>query len=154
MPDDAVERLGVRRDRRGVHGGDHDARRRRTLRVSAVAPHDADDRGPDLLGQLFAYTEVFDMQTRPELVLLVLSVPVALFLTPDFGKRLALVGSLLFLMIVELLNTAIEKIGDRITGEQDKAIGRIKDMGSAAVGLSLLLAGAIWLWIVAERLWP
>ena len=95
-----------------------------------------------------------DLAVRQELVLLVLSVPVAWFLTPDFGKRLALVGSLIFLMIVELLNTAIEKIGDRITGEQDRAIGRIKDMGSAAVGLSLLLAGAIWLWIVAERLWP
>jgi len=90
---------------------------------------------------------------RQELVALALSIPLALFLTPDFGRRLALVGSLIFVMIVELLNTAIEKIGDRITGETDQAIGRIKDMGSAAVGLSLLLAGVVWLWIVVERLW-
>jgi diacylglycerol kinase (ATP) len=95
-----------------------------------------------------------DLAIRQELVLLALSIPLSLFLTPDFGKRLALVGSLIFVMIVELLNTAIEKIGDRITGEQDIAIGRIKDMGSAAVGLSLLLAGAVWLWIVVERFWP
>ena len=86
--------------------------------------------------------------------MLALSIPLSLFLTPDFGKRLALVGSLVFVTVVELLNTAIEKIGDRITGEQDAAIGRIKDMGSAAVGLSLLLAGAVWLWIVVERFWP
>ncbi len=95
-----------------------------------------------------------DLAIRQELVLLALSIPLSLFLTPDFGKRLALVGSLVFVMVVELLNTAIEKIGDRITGEQDIAIGRIKDMGSAAVGLSLLLAGAVWLWIVVERFWP
>ena len=91
-----------------------------------------------------------DLAIRQELVVLALSVPLALFLTPDFGKRLALVGALVFVMIVELLNTAIEKIGDRITGEPDAAIGRIKDMGSAAVGLSLVVAGAVWLWIVVE----
>ena len=95
-----------------------------------------------------------DLAIRQELVLLALSIPLAVFLTPDFGKRLLLVGSLVFVMVVELLNTAIEKIGDRITGEQDQAIGRIKDMGSAAVGLSLLFAGAVWLWVVIEWLGP
>ena len=94
-----------------------------------------------------------DLAVRQELVLLALAIPLSVFLTPDFGKRFALVGSLLFVMVVELLNTAIEKIGDRITGEQDQAIGRIKDMGSAAVGLSLLMAGVVWLWIVGEWIW-
>lgn len=92
-----------------------------------------------------------DLAIRQELVLLALSIPVAIFLTPDFGKRLALVGSLIFILIVELLNTAIEKLCDHITSEPNPAIGRIKDMGSAAVGLSLLLAGLLWLWILAER---
>ena len=94
-----------------------------------------------------------DLAVRQELVLLALAIPLSVFLTPDFGKRFALVGSLLFVMVVELLNTAIEKIGDRITGEHDQAIGRIKDMGSAAVGLSLLMAGVVWLWIVGEWIW-
>ena len=83
--------------------------------------------------------------------MLAAAIPLSLFLTPDFGKRLALIGSLLFVMVVELLNTAIEKLGDRITHEQDPAIGRIKDMGSAAVGFSLLFAAAIWLWVVSDR---
>jgi len=95
-----------------------------------------------------------DLAIRQELALLALSIPLSLFLTPDFGKRLALVGSLIFVMIVELLNTAIEKLCDHVTSEQHLAIGRIKDMGSAAVGLSLLFPGVIWLWVVAERFWP
>ena len=95
-----------------------------------------------------------EMAFRQELVLLAAAIPLSLFLTPDFAKRLALVGSLIIVMVVELLNTAIEKLGDRITSEQDPAIGRIKDMGSAAVGLSLLFAGVVWLWIVSERFWP
>ena len=94
-----------------------------------------------------------EMAFRQELVLLAAAIPLSLILTPDGSKRLALVGSLIIVMVVELLNTAIEKLCDRITGEQDPAIGRIKDMGSAAVGLSLLFAGAVWLWIVIERFW-
>ncbi len=55
-------------------------------------------------------------------------------------------------MIVELLNTAIEKLADRVTLERDPMIGRVKDMGSAAVGLTLLIAGAVWLLAIWERL--
>jgi diacylglycerol kinase (ATP) len=88
---------------------------------------------------------------RQELALLVVGVPLAFFLTADIGERFALIGVLVFLLIVELLNTAIEKISDRITMDTEPAIKRIKDMGSAAVGLSLLAAGTVWLWIIAER---
>jgi diacylglycerol kinase (ATP) len=56
-------------------------------------------------------------------------------------------------MVVELLNTAIEKLADRITLEHDPIIGRVKDMGSAAVGLTLLIAGAVWLLAIWERVW-
>ena len=52
---------------------------------------------------------------------------------------------------VELLNTAIEKLSDHVTPDHHVAIGRIKDMASAAVGLSLLLAGLVWLVALAER---
>jgi diacylglycerol kinase (ATP) len=88
---------------------------------------------------------------RQELALLVIGVPLAFFLTPDAARRLVLIGVLVFLLIVELLNTAIEKLGDRVTRKSDPAIKRVKDMGSAAVGLSLLAAGAIWIWAVIER---
>jgi diacylglycerol kinase (ATP) len=90
---------------------------------------------------------------RQELGLLVIGVPLAFFLTPDVAKRFALIGVLVFLLIVELLNTAIEKLSDRVTRENDPAIKRIKDMGSAAVGLSLLAAGAIWTWVAVEHFW-
>jgi diacylglycerol kinase (ATP) len=75
-------------------------------------------------------------------------------LTGDIGKRIALIGVLVFVLIVELLNTAIEKLGDRITLDQDPAIKRVKDMGSAAILLALFIAAAVWLWIAAERFWP
>ena len=87
---------------------------------------------------------------RQELALLALGVPLAFFLTPDVAKRFMLIGVLVFLLIIELLNTAIEKLCDRVTRDDDPAIKRVKDMGSAAVGLSLLAAGAVWIWIAAE----
>jgi diacylglycerol kinase (ATP) len=91
---------------------------------------------------------------RQEVALLAVGVPLAFFLTADVGERIALIGVIIFLMIVELLNTAIEKLSDRVTLKNDPAIKRVKDMGSAAVGLSLLAAAAVWLWIVIEKLWP
>jgi diacylglycerol kinase (ATP) len=47
--------------------------------------------------------------------------------------------------VVELINTAFEKLADRITRKKDREIGRVKDIASAAVGVSLLLAAGIWL---------
>jgi diacylglycerol kinase (ATP) len=90
---------------------------------------------------------------REELVALAIGVPLAFVLTADVGKRFELIGTLIFILIVELLNTAIEKLSDRITLDHDPALKRIKDMGSAAIFLSLLLAGAVWLWVLVERFW-
>ena len=91
---------------------------------------------------------------REELVLLAIGVQLAVFLTADVGESFALIGTLVFILIVELLNTAIEKLSDRITLDHDPALKRIKDMGSAAIFLSLLLAGTVWLWVLVERFWP
>ena len=89
---------------------------------------------------------------RQELVALVLAIPLA-FLVADLAwKRLALIGVVVFVLVVELLNTAIEKLADRVNLAIDPQIGRVKDMGSAAVGLALLIAGAAWLLALAERL--
>jgi diacylglycerol kinase (ATP) len=54
-------------------------------------------------------------------------------------------------LIVELLNTAIEKLADRLTTEHDMQIGRVKDMGSAAVGVALVMAGLFWIFAIVER---
>ena len=88
---------------------------------------------------------------RQEIIVLVIGVPLAFFLTADVGERFALIGVIIFIMIVELLNTAIEKLCDRVTRDNDPAIKRVKDMGSAAVGLSLLAAAAVWLWIAGRE---
>jgi diacylglycerol kinase (ATP) len=89
---------------------------------------------------------------RQELAVFVPAVPLAFVVAEDAWKRLALIGVLLLLLVVELLNTAIEKLSDRVNPAIDPQIGRVKDMGSAAVGLALLMAGAVWLLALAERI--
>ena len=89
---------------------------------------------------------------RQEIAVLVVAVPLAWVVGQTAWMRLLLVGVVVLIMIVELLNTAIEKLADRVSREIDVQIGTVKDIGSAAVGLSLLLAGAVWLLALAERL--
>jgi diacylglycerol kinase (ATP) len=87
---------------------------------------------------------------REELVALALAVPLAFVVTPLGWKRLALIGVILLLIVVELLNTAIEKLSDHVTATHHPDIGRIKDMSSAAVGVALAIAGFTWLLALAE----
>lgn len=89
---------------------------------------------------------------RLELIALVLAVPVAFLLAEQAWKRLALIAVVAFVLVVELLNTAIEKLADRVNLAIDPQIGRVKDMGSAAVGLALLIAAMAWLLALAERI--
>jgi diacylglycerol kinase (ATP) len=89
---------------------------------------------------------------RQELVALLIAVPASFAVATEAWKRLALVGVVIFVLVVELLNTAIEKLADRVTLAIDPQIGKVKDMGSAAVGLALLIAGCTWLLALAERL--
>jgi diacylglycerol kinase (ATP) len=88
---------------------------------------------------------------RQELFAFLLAVPLAFVVATDTWRRFLLIGVIVLLMIVELLNTAVEKLADRVNREIDPQIGRVKDIGSAAVGLALLLAGAAWLLVLAER---
>jgi diacylglycerol kinase (ATP) len=88
---------------------------------------------------------------REEVVALLIAIPAAFLVATETWRRVALIGVVLLLMIVELLNTAIEKLSDHVTPHHHDAIGRIKDMASAAVGLSLLLCGLVWLVALAER---
>ncbi len=81
---------------------------------------------------------------RQELALCLLLIPVGLWLGNSALERLALVGSLLLVLIVEMLNSAIEAVVDLASPDHHELAGRAKDMGSAAVWLSLLLAGVCW----------
>ena len=89
---------------------------------------------------------------RQEIAVLLVAIPLAFVIAQTAWTRLLLVGVVIFVMIVELLNTAVEKLADRVSREIDVQIGTAKDIGSAAVGLSLLLAGAVWLLALAGRL--
>ena len=88
---------------------------------------------------------------RQELIALAVAIPLAFIVATDAWRRVALIGVVVLLMLVELLNTAIEKLSDHVTPHHHDAIGRIKDMASAAVGLTLLLAGLVWLIALIER---
>jgi diacylglycerol kinase (ATP) len=89
---------------------------------------------------------------RQELWAFVIAVPLAFLIGTGVWQRVALIAVIVLILVVELLNTAIEKLSDHVTPDTHPAIGRIKDIGSASVGLSLLLAGLVWLVALAERL--
>lgn len=81
---------------------------------------------------------------RLELLAILAAVPAALYLVDDAVSRVLLIGSVALVLIVELLNTAVEVVVDRIGIEYHELSGLAKDLGSAAVGVTLLLTIAIW----------
>jgi len=86
---------------------------------------------------------------RQELALGLPLLVVAWTLEPDRWHALLLSAVIVLVWVAELLNTGLEALCDRITTETDPAIKAAKDAGSAAVFLSLLLAGACWgLWLI------
>ena len=93
-----------------------------------------------------------EQAVREEVVVLILAMPLAWLVAATTMRAVELVGSVVLILIVELLNTAIEKLADRLTMDHDPQIGRVKDMGSAAVGVTLAMAGLFWLFAIAERM--
>ncbi len=81
---------------------------------------------------------------RQEMLLAWVLFPLGVWLANDWVEAALLLGSVLLVLIVELLNTGIESAIDRIGPEWHELSKRAKDMGSAAVLLSLLLCGGIW----------
>ena len=88
---------------------------------------------------------------RQEVVLAAILIPVACIVEVTRVERALLIATVLLLLVVELLNAGIETAIDRISFELHPLSKRAKDMGSAAVMLSLLLAGMLWAAVVAER---
>lgn len=91
---------------------------------------------------------------RQEAMLAAVLIPAAFFLASNAIELALLIGSVLVVLITELLNSAIEAIVDKTTPEIHELAGRAKDMGSAAVLVSLVGTGCIWLFIALERFAP
>lgn len=89
---------------------------------------------------------------RQELGLTVLLLPAAFWVGTGATQRAILIGSLLVVLITELLNSAIEAAIDRFGAEQHPLSGQAKDLGSAAVFVALLLVGVVWGLLLLERL--
>lgn len=89
---------------------------------------------------------------RKEILLFVLSIPVGALLADNLFEFIALIGSVMLLMVVELLNTGIEAVCDALSHSYMDEIKVAKDCGSAAVLLSIVLAGAVWIFILLEKL--
>ena len=88
---------------------------------------------------------------RQECVLALVLTPVALWLGQTAVERSLLIGTIWLVLIVELLNTAVESIVDRVGTDRHALSGQAKDQGSAAVFVSLLLALLVWGLMIWER---
>ena len=100
----------------------------------------------------FKATWLHEEAFRQEVYLFVVGAPLGFGLGEGATEKLLLVGSIIIVMIVELLNTGIEIVVDRISFERHELSGRAKDVGSAAVLSSLILAGLAWGLILIPRL--
>lgn len=82
---------------------------------------------------------------RQELLLCLVLIPVAIWAGNTLAEQLLLIATLFFVLIVELLNSALEAVADSVTLEQHPLIGRAKDLGSAAVMLAIIGAAIVWI---------
>jgi diacylglycerol kinase (ATP) len=85
---------------------------------------------------------------RQEMILAAVMVPTALMLPVTLVERILLISVVILVLIVEILNTAVEAAIDRQSFEINPLAKRAKDLGSAAVMLSLMLAGGVWISIL------
>ncbi len=81
---------------------------------------------------------------RQEVLLLLASTPLAFYFGTGAIEKVLLIGSVVLVLVVELLNSAVEAVVDRVGLEHHELSGRAKDIGSAAVMLSLIWAAATW----------
>lgn len=87
---------------------------------------------------------------RQELAVFVILCPVAVWLGRSLGEIFLLIGSMVLVLVIELLNSALEAIADAVTLEHHPFIGRAKDLGSAAVMLTIWLSVAAWLSVIVS----
>jgi diacylglycerol kinase (ATP) len=85
---------------------------------------------------------------RQELLLAAVLIPLACYLELSQIERIILIAPIFLVMIIEIINSAIEAVVDRISDEHHKLAGRAKDMGSAGVFIALILTAYIWIEIL------
>ncbi len=85
---------------------------------------------------------------RQEMLLFLIGAPLAVFLGDNGCERALLVGSLLLILLMEVVNSAIECVVDRISSEEHALSGAAKDLGSTAVALALCGAGITWILVL------
>ncbi|WP_233402678.1 diacylglycerol kinase [Marinomonas transparens] len=88
---------------------------------------------------------------RQELLLAAVMFPISLFVATDFFQLALLNGAMLVVLLVEIINSAVEAVVDRISLELHELSGRAKDLGSAAVFLSLMLYSLIWISVLYKN---
>lgn len=85
---------------------------------------------------------------RQECLLAAILIPLACYLDVSQIERILLIAPLFLVIIIEIINSAIEAVVDRISSEHHELAGRAKDMGSAAVFICLILTAYIWIEIL------
>ena len=98
--------------------------------------------GYSWLGFKSAY--IHEAAFRQELWLVIALTPVAIIWGPNYADTAILIASLVFILLVEIINSALEAVVDRFGDEIHPLSGRAKDMGSAAVFLAFIIAGLVW----------
>ncbi len=93
----------------------------------------------------------FESAFRQEAALALLLLPAAFWLGRTWTEVALLTGSVLLVMVVELLNSAIEAVVDRVSFDLHDLAKRAKDYGSAAVMISLLWCGGLWATVLVQR---
>lgn len=88
---------------------------------------------------------------RQEMVVFVIGTVIALLLKISAFEKFVLIGVLVFVLCIELLNSALEAVVDRISLERHPLSKNAKDFGSAAVCLALLLAAGAWIVVLFNR---
>jgi diacylglycerol kinase (ATP) len=105
--------------------------------------------GYSLQGFAHAFRE--EAAFRQELLLSLAVIPGGLYLGRNGVERVLLTAPMLLILIVEILNSAVEAVVDRSGMERHPLAGMAKDMGSAAVLLSFVLLGAVWLLVLLDH---
>jgi len=105
--------------------------------------------GYSMLGFKAAFAN--EQAFRLEIYLLILLIPLGYWFGQSGAERALLIGSLIIVPIVELLNSGVEAIVDRVGTDYHELSGRAKDVASAAVFLSIVLVCTVWLLVLGPR---
>ncbi len=89
---------------------------------------------------------------QQEVILLLVAVPVVFLIEVTVVEKVLLIASLLFILLVELLNTAVETLVNMVSPEYHPLAKYAKDLGSAAVFVSLILGGVVWCGILGQKI--